>query len=107
MGSDTWKRDKVLILEGFILVNFVFLILDIYLAHSVNRFRHWAEWIPFWFSIVAAVLLAVALRAKYNNEQSLFFQWAGQALGYCSIAVGITGLIFHLDSQFFSQWTMA
>ena len=107
MGSDTWKRDKVLILEGFILVNFVFLILDIYLAHSVNRFRHWAEWIPFWFSIVAAVLLAVALRAKYNNEQSLFFQWAGQALGYCSIAVGITGLIFHLDSQFFSQWTIA
>ena len=107
MGSDAWKRNKVFILEGFILINFVFLILDIYLAHSVNRFRHWGEWIPFWFSIVAAPLLAASLRAKYKNQQSLFFQWVGQALGYCSIAVGITGLIFHLESQFFSQWTIA
>ncbi len=107
MGSDIWKRNKVLILEGFILINFVFLILDIYLAHSVNRFRHWGEWIPFGFSIVAALLLAASLRAGYKNQQSLFFRWAGQALGYCSIAVGITGLIFHLESQFFSQRTIA
>ncbi len=100
MGSDIWKRNKVLILEGFILINFVFLILDIYLAHSVNRFRHWGEWIPFGFSIVAALLLAASLRAGYKNQQSLFFRWAGQALGYCSIAVGIIGLIFHLEASF-------
>ncbi len=69
MGSDAWKRNKVLVLEGFILVNFVFLILDIYLAHSVNRFRHWGEWIPFWFSIVAAALLAASLPAGYKNQR--------------------------------------
>ena len=107
MGSDAWKHNKVLILEGFILVNFVFLILDIYVAHSVNRFRHWGEWIPFGFSIGAALLLTASLRAKHKDQQSVFFHWAGQALGYGSIAVGVAGLIFHQESQGVSQWRIA
>ena len=39
------------LLEVFVFANFAFLSLDIYLAHSINRFRHWAEWIPLVFSI--------------------------------------------------------
>ena len=48
-SASSWERYKALIVELFVLSNFGFLVLDIWLAHSVNRFRHWGEWIPFWF----------------------------------------------------------
>ena len=55
MAIDRRHGLRPLLLEVFVASNFAFLTLDIYLAHSVNRFRHPAEWIPFWFSVVAAV----------------------------------------------------
>ncbi|MDE0829030.1 MAG: hypothetical protein OSB03_07505 [Vicinamibacterales bacterium] len=45
-STDWWDRHKAAILEAFVLSNFAFLILDVYLAHLVNRFRHPAEWMP-------------------------------------------------------------
>ena len=48
-----WSRDRRLILDLFVLANIAFLAVDIYIAHSVNRFAHWAEWIPLGFSILA------------------------------------------------------
>ena len=41
-----WYADHRLWLEAFVLVNVAFLSLDIYLAHSVNQFRRWPEYIP-------------------------------------------------------------
>ena len=46
---DRIARYKSSLLEGFVAANFAFLVLDVFLAHSVNSFRHAAEWIPFCF----------------------------------------------------------
>ena len=48
-------REAPVLLEIFLVSNFAFLTVDIYIAHSINRFRHGAEWIPFWFSLIATV----------------------------------------------------
>jgi len=95
-----------LVLELFVLTNFAFLTLDIYLAHSVNRFRHPAEWIPFWFSAVAAASLAPCAFLQWKNRSGVAARRLGLGLGYSSIAVGIAGLLYHLDSQFFGLWTL-
>ena len=105
--SKWWARRKVAVLEAFVLSNYAFLILDVFLAHSVNRFRHGAEWIPFGFSIAAVLVLAPALvlRIIRQRDQS-FASRTGLFVGYGSIAVGLAGVIYHLDSQFFAQWTI-
>ena len=48
------------LLEVFVLFNLAFLALDVFIAHSLNAFRHWTEWIPFYFSAVTAILLMVS-----------------------------------------------
>lgn len=104
--SSWWQRCKVPILELFVLSNFAFLVVDIWLAHSVNRFRHPAEWIPFWFSIAAAALLLPAWLRSVRDPGSRFARLAGLAVGYGAVAVGIAGLVYHLESQFFQLWTI-
>lgn len=95
-----FSLNKTLAVEVFVLLNFAFLTVDIYLAHSFNSFRHPAEWVPFWFSMVASVLmfLALALRLRSPKVWSI----AGYLLGAGSILVGLTGMLFHLNSQFFA-----
>ena len=56
--------DLRLIVELFALANLAFLALDIYVAHSMNAFRHAAEWIPFVFSLAASVALFVGLALR-------------------------------------------
>lgn len=102
----SWERHKSLVLELFVLSNFAFLTLDIYLAHSVNRFRHPAEWIPFWFSAVAAAALVPCVFQQWKGRGGGASRLVGLCVGYFSIAVGIVGLIYHLDSQFFNLWTL-
>ena len=51
--AEKWYPSHRLLLEAFVLVNLGFLSLDIYLAHSVNEFRHPAEYLPLWFSLAA------------------------------------------------------
>ena len=99
-------RHRSALLEGFVLANFAFLILDIFLAHSVNAFRHRAEWIPFVFSIAATVLLAPALPSAGRTTWSGYAHRVGLVVGFGSIALGIAGVVYHLESQFFSQWTI-
>ena len=99
-------RHKSALLEGFVLANFAFLILDIFLAHSVNAFRHRAEWIPFVFSIAATVLLAPSLPSAGRTTWSGYAHRVGLVVGFGSIALGIAGVVYHLESQFFSQWTI-
>ena len=75
--AELWRRHKTLVLELFVLSNLAFLVLDIYLAHSINRFRHPAEWVPFWFSIGASLLLTVGLLARSKNPA--VHRWLGMA----------------------------
>ncbi len=94
------------LLEIFVLFNLAFLAVDVFIAHSINAFHHWAEWIPFYFSAVTAILLMGSF---------FYYRWdvlqngarrLGSIVGWISIFVGITGLILHLDSQFFINMTM-
>ena len=104
--SNWWARHKVVVLEAFVLSNYAFLILDVFLAHSVNRFRHGAEWVPFGFSIAAALVLTTALVLRLRERGGSFARHAGLLVGYGSIVMGVAGVIYHLDSQFFAQWTI-
>jgi hypothetical protein len=103
-----WKRltEAAVLLEMFIFANFAFLSLDIYVAHSVNRFRHWAEWIPFVFSIAAALILSPGLARTLRSEGDWKPGRVGTVVGALSIAVGIAGTLWHLDSHFFSDQTI-
>lgn len=56
-----WLVDSALLLEAFVAINLGFLALDIYVAHSVNEFRHPAEWIPFYFSIAGAIAITTVV----------------------------------------------
>ena len=99
-------RRRSTLLEGFVLANFAFLVLDVFLAHSVNDFRHRAEWIPFVFSIAATVLLVPALPGAGRATRSGYAHRSGLLVGFGSIALGVAGVVYHLESQFFSQWTI-
>ena len=96
--SDSWSAtlDRGRLLEYFVLLNISFLAIDIYIAHSFNSFAHWAEWIPFYFSIAAPLLMLAGRRGVM----------AGYVVGYGCIGVGILGLLFHLQSQFFAFHTI-
>lgn len=94
------------LLEGFVLGNFAFLVLDVYLAHSVNSFRHDAEWIPLAFSVAATALLGVALARDRWAARGPWAHRVGLVIGLGSVALGVAGVGYHLQSQFFSQLTI-
>lgn len=97
---------KSLLLEWFVAANFAFLVLDVFLAHSVNSFRHPAEWIPVVFSAVAAAALAPALWQASEATRGSYAHRVGLAVGFASVVLGIAGVVYHLQSQFFAQWTL-
>ncbi len=103
-----WKRlrDADVLLEIFIFANFAFLSLDIYMAHSINRFRHWAEWVPFWFSVAAALTLLPGVILSLRQGVGWQPPRVGSAVGTLAILVGIAGMFWHLDSHFFSNQTI-
>ena len=103
---DAAARHRAGLLEGFVLANYAFLVLDVFLAHSVNRFRHWAEWLPFVFSIAATVLLAAAGQRRGGPIPGSYAHRVGFVVGFGSIALGVAGVAYHLESQFFSRWTL-
>ena len=94
------------LLEVFVLFNLAFLSLDVFIAHSINAFAHWAEWIPFFFSAVAAVLLMGSFLYYRLDVLRTGARRLGSIVGWTSILVGISGLILHLQSQFFIKMTM-
>ncbi len=100
-----WIRLGPLIIEIFVLANLSFLALDIFIAHSANAFSHPAEWIPFYFSVGAPLLLVLELglnwRAKQQRHRLIGF-WVGG----CSSVVGIAGLLWHLNGSFFEYQTL-
>jgi hypothetical protein len=106
MRHNKWYREPSIWLELFVIVNLGFLSLDIYLAHSVNRFRHAAEYIPLWFSFVAPPLLLVGLVGGERWGWTAVWRDVGHLVGWCAIAVGLVGVILHLDSRFFHDRTI-
>ncbi len=105
MGTE-WRRDYVLWIEIFALVNLGFLAGDIYLAHSGNEFRYKAEWIPFYFSLAAPLLLAIAVMARQIRGRRRLWAITGYVVGAAAIVVGCAGVIYHLDGQFFYEKTL-
>lgn len=107
-----WLAHRPLLLEAFATMNLAFLAADIYVAHSMNAFRHPAEWIPFYFSLAGALALAANLWASrpWEGGRRAFHtgagRWIGLAVGWSSIAVGVAGLVWHLESQFFRLLTL-
>ena len=95
-------RDLRLMVELFALGNLAFLALDIYLAHSVNAFRHVAEWVPFVFSLAASVALVAGLVPLRPRVGHLI----GLVVGWAAVLVGVAGLVFHLNSRFFEAQTL-
>src|SRR4051794_27819797 len=59
------------VVELFIAANLAFLAVDIYVAHSTNQFAHWAEWIPFGFSLASPVLLLATYATARGIEPGL------------------------------------
>jgi hypothetical protein len=105
-SPNKWYREPSLWLEAFVIVNLGFLSLDIYLAHSVNRFEHDAEYIPFWFSMAAPPLLLVGLLLGELWGWKAVWRDVGYLVGWCAIAIGLVGVILHLDSRFFHERTI-
>ena len=105
-SPNRWYRDPSLWLEAFVIVNLGFLSLDIYLAHSVNRFEHDAEYIPLWFSMAAPPLLLLGLLHGLRWGWKAVWRDVGYLVGWCAIAIGLVGVILHLDSRFFHERTI-
>jgi hypothetical protein len=106
-ARSSWYLDRQLQVDAFALVNFAFLILDIYLAHSSNAFRRPAEWAPVYFSLFAsgAMAVAIVLRVRLGSTQA--WNDLGHFVGWVAIAVGVAGVVLHLDSQFFWEKTLS
>lgn len=103
---------RAFLVELFAALNLAFLTLDIYVAHSVNEFAHPAEWIPFIFTMAGAVALlanlagAAPLRPGARSFEDGVGRWAGVVVGAASVAVGVAGMLWHLESDFFQVMTL-
>jgi hypothetical protein len=121
MRYSSWQRtltDPLALVELFVVANVAFLAVDIFVAHSTNVFANWAEWIPIAFSLVAPVVLVVAMTLAGDvrppapalggllSARQRLASVLGLLVGACSIAVGVAGLLWHLDSQFFREQTL-
>jgi hypothetical protein len=101
-----WYLDHRLWLEAFVLINLAFLAPDIYVAHSTNLFKHAAEYVPLIFSLVAPLVLLAALLAWRRQPLGWVWRLLGAIVGWTSVAIGIVGLILHLESRFFREETL-
>ncbi len=100
-----FRPSRKLLVEVFATANLGFLVLDVALAHSANAFRLWSEWIPVAGAAACALALAVGLvRAEQFDRGP--GRWIGFGAGGAAVAIGIAGLMLHLDSQFFQTLTL-
>jgi hypothetical protein len=101
---DDWKTDHQLWVELFVLFNFGGLVADIFLAHSQNAFRSEWEYVPLYFSAAAAATLAAVVPLR--RRLPAVWRDVGHLIGWCAIAVGLAGVVLHLDSRFFYERTI-
>src|ERR1041384_443634 len=98
--------DPVVWIEVFCLGNLTFLSLDIIIAHSVNDFRRPQEYIPLIFSLLTPFLLGAGIIAWLRYRSLFLWRSLGYVVGWTAVIVGISGVIFHLDSRFFYERTL-
>lgn len=101
-----WFHDHRMWLELYALINLFGLAPDIFLAHSVNLFDDWVEYVPLVFSLAVPLALVPAVWALPRGRWRVW-RVSGNLVGWSSVIVGIAGLVLHLDSWFFRQWTLA
>jgi len=101
-----WRSDVQLWVELFAAFNFAALAGDVFLAHSANSFRRGSEWIPVYVSAAAALVMAVAIVARQRFGRGDVWRDLGYLAGWLSIAVGVAGVVLHLDSRFFEERTI-
>lgn len=99
--------------ELFAWSNLAFLAVDVFIAHSMNAFADSAEWIPVGFSLIAPVALLVAMVLQRSVSPSTsgagrarVARWIGLATGGGAVLVGVAGLLWHLESRFFVEFTV-
>src|SRR5215472_6775854 len=94
----------MILVELFAILNVGFLTFDIYLAHCVNQFRNRAEYTPLVFSAIAPLLLILALARRWHSPAA--WKYLGYLVGWAAVLIGLTGVIFHLQSHFFYERTL-
>ena len=104
LSGERLSRDHQLWVELFVVFNFAGLVGDIFLAHSQNRFHNASEYIPLYFSIVAALALGVLVLVRARVPA--VWRDVGHLVGWASVAIGLVGVILHLDSRFFYERTI-
>jgi hypothetical protein len=114
--SPAWWRDPAVLAELFLASNVGFLAVDILSAHAINSFAKPAEWIPVVFSVVAAGMIVLSwlvnggvkpvLKGRGGFRQAVA-RGMGYLVGWGAIVVGGAGLVYHLESQFFRDRTIA
>lgn len=99
--------------ELFAWSNLAFLAVDVFIAHSMNAFEDSAEWIPVAFSLVAPLVLVVAMVLQRSVSPTTsgagrlrLARWIGLVIGGGSVLVGVAGLLWHLESRFFVEFTI-
>jgi len=101
-----WVHDAQLWVELFVAVNLAILAADIYVAHSVNQFQKFPEYIPLIFSLAAPPLLIFVTVLCWTWNLRAPWKDVGYLIGWLSILIGMTGVIFHLQSRFFLDRTL-
>ncbi|HVT99336.1 MAG TPA: hypothetical protein VHE33_17670 [Acidobacteriaceae bacterium] len=101
-----WVHDPQLWVELFATANLGILAADIYIAHSVNQFGVKAEYVPLYFSIAAAALLAVAIALAWLAGMRRTWSITGTIVGWTAILTGLAGVLYHLDCRFFAERTL-
>jgi len=99
-----WTRDQQLWVEVFAAANFAGLGFDVLLAHAENQFRRESEFLPVYFSLAAAVLLAAILPLRRRSPA--VWRDVGYLVGWSAVVLGGAGVLLHLDSRFFYERTI-
>ncbi len=101
-----WAHAPQLWLELFVTANLAILAADIYIAHSVNHFRRIEEYIPLYFSIGAALVMACVIALRWVWRFEAPWRDVGYLIGWLAVLVGLGGVLYHLESRFFLDRTL-
>jgi len=99
----TGRLSPGLAVEVFAVSNLAFLGVDIAVAHGANHYARSAEWVPLGFSALATLLLAPGLAGERVRAR---MRPVAIAVAAGSVAIGLAGMIYHLQSGFFREQTL-